>query len=162
MLPMRSLRAQGNGALARNRRAALAFHDADHGDGRSDSLAWLDELLQQHGITDAAGEVWLHTYPRVFGYSFKPVSFWYAHVADGSLRAVVGIVESERGAAVACECAIALRAQAAHRQHEEIRGVRESVVVRPVARVAHLAETDHGLFGIHAKTPGSAARRAAA
>ncbi|MFT7402190.1 MAG: DUF1365 family protein, partial [Hydrogenophaga sp.] len=31
LLPLRSLKANGNGALARNRRAALAFHDSDHG-----------------------------------------------------------------------------------------------------------------------------------
>ena len=45
MLPMRSLRAHGNGALARNRRAALAFHDRDHGVGGPDCLAWIDGLL---------------------------------------------------------------------------------------------------------------------
>jgi len=97
MLPMRSLRAHGPGALARNRRAALAFHDRDHGDGGTDSLAWLDQLLLQHGITDAQGEVWLHTYPRVLGYSFKPVSFWYCHRADGSLRAVLAEVNNTFG-----------------------------------------------------------------
>lgn len=97
MLPMRSLRAHGNGALARNRRAALAFHDADHGVGGPDALAWLDGLLAQHGITDAHGEVWLHTYPRVLGYSFKPVSFWYCHASDGSLRAVVAEVNNTFG-----------------------------------------------------------------
>ncbi|MDO9604926.1 DUF1365 domain-containing protein [Hydrogenophaga sp.] len=97
MLPMRSLRAHGPGALARNRRAALAFHDRDHGDGGPDSLAWLDRLLLQHGITDAQGEVWLHTYPRVLGYSFKPVSFWYCHRADGSLRAVLAEVNNTFG-----------------------------------------------------------------
>ena len=97
MLPMRSLRAHGNGALARNRRAALAFHDRDHGDGRDDSLAWLDELLAGHGITDAQGEVWLHTYPRVLGYTFKPVSFWYCHRADGALRAVLVEVNNTFG-----------------------------------------------------------------
>jgi hypothetical protein len=97
MLPMRSLRAHGPGALARNRRAALAFHDSDHGDGGPDSLAWLDQLLLQHGITDAQGEVWLHTYPRVLGYSFKPVSFWYCHRADGSLRAVLAEVNNTFG-----------------------------------------------------------------
>jgi uncharacterized protein len=97
MLPMRSLRAHGPGALARNRRAALAFHDSDHGDGGPDSLAWIDQLLQQHGITDAQGEVWLHTYPRVLGFSFKPVSFWYCHRADGSLRAVLAEVNNTFG-----------------------------------------------------------------
>jgi DUF1365 family protein len=97
MLPMRSLRAQGSGVLARNRRAALSFHDADHGDGRGDSLQWLEELLVQQGIDDAHGEVWLHTYPRVLGFSFKPVSFWYCHRSDGTLRAVLAEVNNTFG-----------------------------------------------------------------
>jgi uncharacterized protein len=93
MLPMRSLQAHGAGALARNRWAPLSFYDADHGDGRSEdtggALAWLDELLQAEGIADATGEVWLHCYPRVWGFAFKPVSFWYCHREDGSLRTIV-------------------------------------------------------------------------
>ncbi|MCB2017491.1 MAG: DUF1365 domain-containing protein [Hydrogenophaga sp.] len=97
MLPLRSLRANGDGTLARNRRAALAFHDRDHGDGRSDCLDWLDETLASQGITDADGEVWLHTYPRVLGYVFKPVSFWYCHRADGTLRAVLAEVNNTFG-----------------------------------------------------------------
>ncbi len=96
MLPMRSLRARGNGALARNRRAALSFFDRDHGDGREDSLAWLDELLASEGI-GAAGEVWLHTYPRVLGHTFKPVSFWYAHEPSGALRAILVEVNNTFG-----------------------------------------------------------------
>ncbi len=97
MLPMRSLRAHGPGALARNRRAALSFHDSDHGEGGADSLAWLEGVLRQQGIHDAQGEVWLHTYPRVLGYSFKPVSFWYCHRTDGSLRAVLAEVNNTFG-----------------------------------------------------------------
>jgi DUF1365 family protein len=101
LLPLRSLQANGPGALARNRRALLSFYDRDHGDGRGPeqggALAWLDELLQAQGITDATGEVWLHSYPRVLGFSFKPVSFWYCHTADGSLRAVVAEVNNTFG-----------------------------------------------------------------
>lgn len=97
MLPMRQLRAHGNGALARNRAALLSFHDRDHGDGGPDALAWLDGLLTRNGITGADGEVWLHTYPRVLGYTFKPVSFWYCERADGSLRAVVVEVNNTFG-----------------------------------------------------------------
>ena len=97
MLPMRALRAHGDGALVRNRRAALAFHDSDHGDGGPDALAWMEQLLRQHDIQDADGEIWLHTYPRVLGYTFKPVSFWYCHRADGSLRAVVAEVNNTFG-----------------------------------------------------------------
>lgn len=96
MLPMRSLRVQGSGALARNRWAPLAFFDRDHGDGRDDSLAWLDELLQREGLS-APGEVWLHTYPRVLGHTFKPVSFWYGHGLDGQLRVIVVEVNNTFG-----------------------------------------------------------------
>ncbi len=88
-------------ALAINRRAWFAFHDADHGDGRpaetGGALAWLDELLQKEGICDATGEVWLQAFPRVLGHAFKPVSFWYAHRADGSLAAIVAEVNNTFG-----------------------------------------------------------------
>ena len=101
MLPMRHLQAHGGGALALNRRAALSFHDADHGDGRSaaegGALGWLLDLLAHEGIHDADGEVWLHCYPRVLGYAFKPVSFWYCHRADHRLRAIVVEVNNTFG-----------------------------------------------------------------
>jgi DUF1365 family protein len=98
---MRHLQAHGGGALAVNRRAAISFHDADHGDGRSaaegGSLAWLLDLLAREGIDDADGEVWLHCYPRVLGYAFKPVSFWYCHRADHRLRTIVVEVNNTFG-----------------------------------------------------------------
>jgi DUF1365 family protein len=97
MLPMRRLRAAPAPALARNRFGLLSFHDRDHGDGRADSLAWLEGLLAGEGIADADGEVWLHCYPRVLGYAFKPVSFWYCHRADDSLAAIVVEVNNTFG-----------------------------------------------------------------
>jgi len=60
-------------------------------------LLWLEELLRSEGITDADGEIWLHCYPRVLGFTFKPVSFWYCHRADGSLRAVLVEVNNTFG-----------------------------------------------------------------
>ncbi len=97
MLPMRALQGQDAGALRRNRFGALSFFDRDHGDGRDDALAWFDEVLASEHIDDAQGEVWLHTFPRVLGYAFKPVSFWYAHRLDGSLAAVVAEVNNTFG-----------------------------------------------------------------
>jgi len=104
MLPLRTMAlggAHGQGPLAVNRRGLLSFHDSDHGDGRGPAqggaLAWVDSLLRGHGIADATGEVWLHCYPRVLGYTFKPVSFWYCHRADGTLRAVVAEVNNTFG-----------------------------------------------------------------
>jgi DUF1365 family protein len=98
LLPMRSL--QRNPALlpiARNRFGAMSFFDADHGQGDSDSLAWLLDLLASQGVTDADGEIWLQTFPRIWGYVFKPVSLWYCERADGSLRCAVAEVNNTFG-----------------------------------------------------------------
>ena len=97
LLPLRSLRAAPEATLARNRFSLLSFHDADHGDGRADCLAWLDEQLAREGVLDADGEVWLQAYPRVLGYAFKPVSFWYCHRRGGSLAAVLVEVNNTFG-----------------------------------------------------------------
>jgi uncharacterized protein len=100
MLPMRSMAnasSTANASIKRNRWAPLSFYDKDHGDGRADSLGWIDELLKSEGITDATGEVWLLCYPRVLGYTFKPVSFWYCHRTDGTLRAIVVEVNNTFG-----------------------------------------------------------------
>jgi len=107
MLPLRSLQRQASqpGQWRINRSGALSFFETDHGDGRAPeqggAIAWLDELLQREGIHDATGEAWLHTYPRVLGYAFKPVSFWYCHRAthdqDGALRAIVVEVNNTFG-----------------------------------------------------------------
>jgi len=97
LLPMRRLRAAPQPALVRNRFGWLAFHDRDHGDGRADALAWLDDLLAAEGVHDVDGEVWLQTYPRVLGFVFKPVSFWYGHRADGTLAAIVVEVNNTFG-----------------------------------------------------------------
>ena len=101
MLPMRTLAVAGSDVLAINRASWLSFFDTDHGDSRGPeaggALAWVDELLQAKGITDATGEAWLHCYPRVLGYTFNPVSFWYCHTKTGELRAIVVAVNNTFG-----------------------------------------------------------------
>lgn len=103
LLPMRAWRLQASQAtqrpsnLARNRWGLISFHDRDHGEGGADALAWLDAVLAREGVHDALGEVWLQTYPRVMGYTFKPVSFWYAQRLDGSLAAVLVEVNNTFG-----------------------------------------------------------------
>ncbi|MGY0197449.1 DUF1365 domain-containing protein [Leptothrix sp. BB-4] len=100
MLPLRAWARRPGGALARNRAALVSFRDADHGEGGGDALAWVDALLRREGIPASdldGGEIWLQTYPRVLGYAFKPVSFWYAHAADGRLVAVLAEVNNTFG-----------------------------------------------------------------
>ncbi len=97
LLPMRSLAHRPDVTLRRNRFGLISFHDRDHGDGRTNSLSWIEELLHREGVTAADGEIWLHCYPRVLGLAFKPVSFWYCHRADGSLEAIVAEVNNTFG-----------------------------------------------------------------
>ncbi|WP_290673253.1 DUF1365 domain-containing protein [Aquabacterium sp.] len=96
LLPMRHGRSHG-WAVPRRRFGLITFLDQDHGEGGPDALAWFDSLLRQEGIDDADGEIWLQTYPRVLGHAFKPVSFWFAHRADGTLTAILAEVNNTFG-----------------------------------------------------------------
>jgi uncharacterized protein len=82
--------------LRRNGRGLFALNDADHGDGRP-LLEWIDDLLTRAGIRDANGEIWLHTFPRLCGFVFNPVSFWLCERRDGTLRAIVCEVNNTFG-----------------------------------------------------------------
>jgi len=88
-------------AIGWNRLARMSFYDEDHGDGRGPerggSLAWVREVFEQEGVLGVDGEIWLHCFPRVLGYTFKPVSFWYGHHAKGQLLAVLVEVNNTFG-----------------------------------------------------------------
>ena len=98
-LPIRTLGARGFGCklVSRNRFNLLSFFDADHGDGERPLVEWIDALLESEGVCDADGEIWLQAMPRVLGYAFNPVSFWYCHQAGGALRAVLCDVRNTFG-----------------------------------------------------------------
>lgn len=83
--------------IAINRPGLASFHFRDHGarDG-SHPLAWIRALLEREGIA-ADGEVWLHCFPRVLGYVFNPVSFWFCEDRSGRLRAVLAEVNNTFG-----------------------------------------------------------------
>jgi hypothetical protein len=76
----------------------FSFYFRDHGarDGSS-PLGWIRALLVSEGLGDVAGEVWLQTFPRVLGYVFNPVSFWFCHDRSGALRAVLCEVSNTFG-----------------------------------------------------------------
>jgi len=100
-LPLRTLATEagvwGNRWFSHNRFNLLSFHDRDHGDGTLTPLAWISHILQQAGIHDATGEIWLQTFPRVLGYVFNPISFWFCERPDGNLRAVLCEVNNTFG-----------------------------------------------------------------
>jgi DUF1365 family protein len=98
-LPLRSMRDApfATRLLSRNRFNLLSFCDRDHGDGKQPLLQWIATLLENEGVHDADGEIWLQTMPRVLGYVFNPVSFWFCHRQDGALRAVLCDVRNTFG-----------------------------------------------------------------
>lgn len=94
--PLEALESAGGSLIfSVNRPALISLCASDHGDGGSPRL-WLTGLLAEAGV-EADGEIWLHAFPRVLGYAFKPVSFWFCHAAQGSLKAVVAEVHNTFG-----------------------------------------------------------------
>jgi DUF1365 family protein len=84
-------------AIPVNRPGFASFHYRDHGarDG-SHPLAWIRGVLARAGV-EADGEVWLHCFPRVLGYVFNPVSFWFCEDRAGRVRAVLAEVNNTFG-----------------------------------------------------------------
>jgi hypothetical protein len=97
-IPLSNVAALANRWMGVNRRGLLSFHFADHGacDG-SHPLDWVRGLLAREGLAAADGEVWLQAFPRVLGYVFNPVSFWFCHDRFGALRAIVCEVRNTFG-----------------------------------------------------------------
>ncbi len=98
-VPLRAQGERGFGCalFSRNRFNLLSFMDRDHGDGKQPLIDWIDQLLKSQGVFDADGEVWLQAMPRVLGFVFNPVSFWFCHRKDGALRAVLCDVRNTFG-----------------------------------------------------------------
>jgi DUF1365 family protein len=85
--------------LKLDRPALVSFRRADHGarDG-SDLKAWLRGILDEHGLGAICdGGIVLMTMPRMLGYVFNPVSFWFCRDSAGELRAVLCEVNNTFG-----------------------------------------------------------------
>ena len=84
--------------FSRNRLNVTAFYDRDHGPRDGTALRpWIDALLAREGVDLAGGRVELLCFPRVLGFRFYPVSFWYCYHADGLVRAVLAEVQNTVG-----------------------------------------------------------------
>ena len=97
LLPLSTLEQGSSRLFSINRFNLFSFHHADHGarDG-SHPLPWIRALLQASGVP-ADGEIWLQCFPRMLGYVFNPVSFWFCHDARGALLAVLAEVNNTFG-----------------------------------------------------------------
>ncbi|MFM6829845.1 MAG: DUF1365 domain-containing protein [Novosphingobium sp.] len=81
-----------------SRFALFSFHDRDYGAGDGTPLrAHAEDLLHGAGIDPDGGTIHLLTMPRVLGYAFNPLSTWFCHARDGTLRAVIYEVSNTFG-----------------------------------------------------------------
>ena len=99
-LPLSQLTTLHVRGLAINRRGLCQILNKDHGpqDG-TDLMVWVRELLKNQGLERVTenGEVILQTMPRIFGYLFNPVSFYFCYDQTSRLRAVICEVSNTFG-----------------------------------------------------------------
>lgn len=99
LLPLSQLSSSiENKYLKFNRWGLLSFYNKDHGHRDENDLnEWTQEILKKHNVKNADGEIFLLTMPRVLGYVFNPVSFWYCYDKSEHLRAVICEVNNTFG-----------------------------------------------------------------
>lgn len=98
-LPVSKLGALRLPVFSVNRFNLFSFQERDHGARDGTPLEpWIRELLARHGLAQVAdGEVLIQTLPRLLGYVFNPVSFWYCLDRKGHVRAVLAEVSNTFG-----------------------------------------------------------------
>lgn len=95
-IPLSELSERREGLFSIDRRNLFSLRSADYGSGVSPAR-WIADVLQQWDIPQADGEVVLVTMPRVLGYVFNPVNFWFCYDRAGGLRAALAEVNNTFG-----------------------------------------------------------------
>jgi DUF1365 family protein len=84
--------------LSRNRFNLFSLNDRDYGSSGTPCETWINEVFASAGLDlRAAHTVSLLTLPRVLGFGFNPVSFWFYRDEAGALRAVLAEVNNTFG-----------------------------------------------------------------
>jgi len=81
-----------------NRAALYSFNEADHGERDGSSLReYAQRCAAGHGIDLSGGRVLLLCYPRLFGYTFNPLSVYFCYRIGGELALVIYEVRNTFG-----------------------------------------------------------------
>jgi hypothetical protein len=81
-----------------NRFKVVSVHSQDHwGDAQRDIKANILAFLAERGVQLSQGKIWLLTNPRIFGYVFNPISFYYCYAASGEWICTVAEVNNTFG-----------------------------------------------------------------
>jgi DUF1365 family protein len=90
--------AQSTFLFAHNRFALLSIHDKDHGfrDGRT-LRAYVEDALASENLQKFSSNITFITMPRLLGYAFNPISFYFCYDANQKLGAVLHQVKNTFG-----------------------------------------------------------------
>lgn len=103
-LPELDRRVRGFGV---NRRAPIAFHEADHGPRDGSPLRpWLEAALAEAEIDLEGGPIRILAMPRILGHVFNPIAVWFAYGPSEDLRAVLYEVANTFGERLAYLCPV--------------------------------------------------------
>jgi DUF1365 family protein len=81
-----------------NRAALYSFHETDHGQRDGSALrGYAQSCAAEHGIDLTGGRVLLLCYPRLFGFTFNPLSVYFSYRADGELALIIYEVRNTFG-----------------------------------------------------------------
>jgi DUF1365 family protein len=83
--------------LSCNRGNLFSFFEKDHAGGDGPLEPWVRKILADWQVPQADGRIVLVTLPRLFGFVFNPVSFFFCLDKAGSLRAVISEVHNTFG-----------------------------------------------------------------
>jgi DUF1365 family protein len=90
--------AAGSKCFAHNKFGLISIADKDHGfrDGRS-LRAFAEAALAQQNLAEYGAQIRFVTMPRLLGYAFNPISFYFCHDEAGRLGAVLHQVKNTFG-----------------------------------------------------------------
>ena len=81
-----------------NRWSLLSFYNRDHGPGTDEPLRpWIENILDEAGLSIDGGPIRLLCYPRMLGYVFNPLCNYFCYRPDGTLVAVLHEVSNTFG-----------------------------------------------------------------
>lgn len=103
LLPLSLVNKRGRLAntLSINKFSRMSFYESDHGaENNGDNCElWIRNILIKHdnNLNDLTKEIYLLTMPRILGYIFNPVSFWFCVDNNDKIRAVLCEVNNTFG-----------------------------------------------------------------
>jgi len=84
--------------LSLNKFNIFSFYEKDHGNKDGSSIQdWAKKIFANSKAKNKIKKIFLFTHPRVLGYAFNPVSFWFGIGEDEKIYAIIAQVNNTFG-----------------------------------------------------------------